>query len=59
LIDAGTSLPGTLFRGDIDHSCYEKSSFYSPVPGGVGPVAVAELYQNLVTLAIQKKNLKK
>lgn len=55
LIDAGTSQAGAIFKGDVDHSCYEKTSYYSPVPGGVGPVAVAMLFQNLVNLAIRKK----
>ncbi len=55
LIDAGTSLAGATFKGDVHHACYEKASFYTPVPGGVGPVAVAMLFQNLVNLALKKK----
>ncbi|MDP3956231.1 MAG: bifunctional 5,10-methylenetetrahydrofolate dehydrogenase/5,10-methenyltetrahydrofolate cyclohydrolase [bacterium] len=48
LIDAGTSEQGGKLVGDIDPVCYEKCFFYTPVPGGVGPVTVAVLYENLV-----------
>jgi methylenetetrahydrofolate dehydrogenase (NADP+)/methenyltetrahydrofolate cyclohydrolase len=48
LIDAGTSEVGGKIRGDIDPAAYEKSSFYTPVPGGIGPVTVAMLMKNLV-----------
>ncbi len=58
LIDAGTSLPYSKFAGDIDTACYEKASMYTPVPGGVGPVAVAMLFQNLVTCALMKQTSK-
>lgn len=47
LIDAGTSEQHGMISGDIDEACYEKASFYTPVPGGVGPVTIAELYKNL------------
>lgn len=46
LIDAGTSEQSNKTVGDIDPSCYEKASFYTPVPGGVGPVTVVSLFQN-------------
>ncbi len=48
LIDAGTSEVGGELKGDIDPACYEKASFYTPVPGGIGPVTIAMLLQNLV-----------
>jgi len=48
LIDAGTTEVGGKIVGDIDLSAYEKSSFYTPVPGGIGPVTVAMLFRNLV-----------
>lgn len=58
LIDAGTSdLPagkagqsGKL-AGDCDPACAEVASLFTPVPGGVGPIAVAMLFKNLFTLA--------
>jgi len=48
LIDAGTSEQNGKLKGDIDAGCYEKASYYTPVPGGVGPVAVATLFENLI-----------
>lgn len=51
LIDAGTSELGGAIAGDADPACAEKSSIFTPVPGGVGPIAVALLFENVVTLA--------
>lgn len=51
LIDAGTTEVGGEIRGDIDMNCYRKASFYTPVPGGIGPVTVAMLLSNLVKAA--------
>ena len=48
LVDAGTSEVGGELKGDIDPLCYEKASYYTPVPGGIGPVTIAMLLQNLV-----------
>jgi methylenetetrahydrofolate dehydrogenase (NADP+)/methenyltetrahydrofolate cyclohydrolase len=48
LIDAGTSEVGGELLGDIDPESYKRSSFYTPVPGGIGPVTVAMLLKNLV-----------
>ena len=48
LIDAGTAEENGELRGDIDPECYDKASYYTPVPGGIGPVTVAMLLQNLV-----------
>lgn len=41
--------------GDADPTCYSQTSAYSPVPGGVGPMTVAMLMENVLRLA--KKNL--
>jgi methylenetetrahydrofolate dehydrogenase (NADP+)/methenyltetrahydrofolate cyclohydrolase len=48
LLDAGTSEDGGELKGDIDSSCASKSSLFTPVPGGIGPVTVAVLLQNVV-----------
>ncbi|KKQ98600.1 MAG: Bifunctional protein FolD [Candidatus Woesebacteria bacterium GW2011_GWB1_39_12] len=37
--------------GDIEKGAYEKASFVSPVPGGVGPVTISCLLENLVEAA--------
>ena len=55
LIDAGTSESEGGIVGDLDlDSVKDVASFVSPVPGGVGPVTVAMLLQNVLTVA---KNL--
>jgi methylenetetrahydrofolate dehydrogenase (NADP+)/methenyltetrahydrofolate cyclohydrolase len=51
LIDAGTSESGGRLAGDADPRCAEVASVFTPVPGGVGPIAVTMLYKNLLTLA--------
>jgi methylenetetrahydrofolate dehydrogenase (NADP+) / methenyltetrahydrofolate cyclohydrolase len=37
-------------KGDFDPKCAEKAAFFTPVPGGVGPVTVACLFKNLAEL---------
>lgn len=48
VIDAGTSESGGEIKGDSDFSVSEVASVFTPVPGGIGPVAVAKLFQNLL-----------
>ncbi len=50
-IDAGTSELNKKIQGDADPACAEKASVFTPVPGGVGPVAVAMIFRNLFELA--------
>lgn len=51
IIDAGTSESEGKVLGDVDFdSAKTKASYLTPVPGGVGPLTVAILLQNLVTL---------
>ena len=58
LIDAGTSEdPGKQgdsdaksLSGDVDPACEAKAAWMTPVPGGVGPVAVATVFENLLKL---------
>jgi methylenetetrahydrofolate dehydrogenase (NADP+)/methenyltetrahydrofolate cyclohydrolase len=57
IIDAGTSESNGAIVGDVDlESVKDVASFVSPVPGGVGPVAVAMLLNNVVNVA---KNISK
>ncbi|MDP3982181.1 MAG: bifunctional 5,10-methylenetetrahydrofolate dehydrogenase/5,10-methenyltetrahydrofolate cyclohydrolase [bacterium] len=52
VIDAGTSEEAGSYGGDVDFKSVEKiASVITPVPGGVGPMTVACLLENLVTLA--------
>ena len=48
LIDVGISKVDGKISGDIDKECYSKASFVVPVPGGVGPVTIVSLFENLV-----------
>ncbi len=57
LFDAGTSQPATAASatsakvvGDADPACADVASLFTPVPGGVGPIAVAMLFKNLFTV---------
>ncbi len=46
LIDAGTSEQGGAIVGDAHPECAQKAALFTPVPGGVGPIAVACLFRN-------------
>lgn len=51
VIDAGASFVESKVAGDVDFkSVAKKASFISPVPGGVGPLTVACLLENLLKL---------
>jgi methylenetetrahydrofolate dehydrogenase (NADP+)/methenyltetrahydrofolate cyclohydrolase len=48
LVDVGiTKIENKLF-GDIDPKLYDISEFYTPVPGGIGPMTVAILLSNVI-----------
>jgi methylenetetrahydrofolate dehydrogenase (NADP+)/methenyltetrahydrofolate cyclohydrolase len=61
IIDAGTAkdpMTGKLV-GDIDFETVEPlASYITPVPGGVGPMTVAMIFYNLVTLVKQRLKIK-
>ncbi|MEX0916684.1 MAG: bifunctional methylenetetrahydrofolate dehydrogenase/methenyltetrahydrofolate cyclohydrolase, partial [Candidatus Spechtbacterales bacterium] len=50
IIDAGYEQVDGKLVGDVAPEAFKKSSAYTPVPGGVGPMTVAMLFSNLVTL---------
>lgn len=50
LIDAGTSESDGAIKGDADPSCATVASVFTPVPGGMGPIAVACLFKNVAAL---------
>lgn len=55
VIDAGTSEAEGKLVGDVDFdSVSQKALCITPVPGGIGPVTVAILFQNLITPAKPK-----
>lgn len=47
----------TVIVGDIHPSVYPKTSFYTPVPGGVGPLTIAMLLRNTLVAAKQLAGL--
>ncbi|MFA4999088.1 MAG: bifunctional 5,10-methylene-tetrahydrofolate dehydrogenase/5,10-methylene-tetrahydrofolate cyclohydrolase, partial [Candidatus Paceibacterota bacterium] len=45
----GTIVEGNKLKGDIDFKTVsKKASYITPVPGGVGPVTIACLLENLI-----------
>lgn len=55
IIDAGTSEAEGRVVGDADFdSVASRCSYITPVPGGIGPLTVAVLFENLVNLCLKK-----
>ncbi|MBU6310822.1 bifunctional 5,10-methylenetetrahydrofolate dehydrogenase/5,10-methenyltetrahydrofolate cyclohydrolase [Patescibacteria group bacterium] len=50
ILDAGTSESAGKVVGDADPRCAERASLMTAVPGGVGPIAVVEIFANLFEL---------
>ena len=55
ILDAGTSEEKGKLAGDADPACAEKSSVFTPVPGGIGPITVAILFSNLLHFFVEKR----
>ena len=56
VIDGGINRLATGLVGDVDFAnVKDKTSYITPVPGGVGPMTIAELLQN--TLTLHEQNL--
>lgn len=59
VIDAGFSILDGNIAGDVDlDSVKDKTFLITPVPGGVGPVAVAQLFYNVARLFKYSNKLK-
>lgn len=56
IIDAGASESKGRVVGDADSACATKAAAFTPVPGGVGPVAVAMIFRNLFDLLEHAKD---
>lgn len=50
VIDASTVCEGGFTRGDVETRGWKADKDLAPVPGGVGPVTVAELFKNFFQL---------
>ena len=46
----------TVITGDVHPNAYSKTSLYTPVPGGVGPLTITMLLKNTLTAAKQRHN---
>ena len=55
VLDAGTTDVSGSLKGDADPACAEKTSLFTPVPGGIGPITIAMIYKNLLQLAKQER----
>ena len=55
ILDAGTSEEGGVLRGDADPACARKAALFTPVPGGIGPITIAILLQNVLTLCTNRQ----
>ncbi len=57
IVDAGTSETNGEITGDVDWENLQNiASFITPVKGGVGPITVAKLLENVVTLTKKQNN---
>ncbi len=50
ILDAGTGESEGVLKGDADPACAAKARIFTPTPGGLGPVTVAKVFENLLTL---------
>ncbi len=50
ILDAGSGEKNGVVMGDADQACADKASLFTPTPGGIGPVTVAKVFENLVAL---------
>jgi methylenetetrahydrofolate dehydrogenase (NADP+)/methenyltetrahydrofolate cyclohydrolase len=58
VLDAGTSEEGGVVKGDANPAVAEKASLFTPTPGGIGPITVAKLFENLLVLdALKHKHV--
>ncbi|MDI9355358.1 MAG: bifunctional 5,10-methylenetetrahydrofolate dehydrogenase/5,10-methenyltetrahydrofolate cyclohydrolase [Cyanobium sp. MAG06] len=47
LIDVGTSTSNGVLKGDINRNCENKAKIFASVPGGVGPITITKIFENL------------
>ncbi len=55
--EAAFAKNGSVLMGDIDPHAFAKASYYTPVPGGVGPLTIAMLMANTVRAARLRRGL--
>lgn len=57
VFDAGTSEDGGLMVGDVHPDVAHVATLFTSVPGGIGPITIALLLRNLVSLAKKADNI--
>ncbi len=55
LIDAGYEVINNKIYGDIDPAAADNALFFTPVPGGIGPLTIAFIFKNLINLIHEQK----
>jgi methylenetetrahydrofolate dehydrogenase (NADP+)/methenyltetrahydrofolate cyclohydrolase len=56
VLDVGITATGSGVVGDVDRTSVEPvAGWLTPVPGGVGPMTIAMLMRNTVTLAAARR----
>lgn len=59
IIDIGITKKNEKIIGDVSYEeVKEKASFITPVPGGIGPMTVAMLLDNLITCSLEQNKIK-
>lgn len=56
LVDVGINRDEYGIHGDCDESAYQKTSYYTPVPKGVGPMTIAMLIENTMESYWRREN---
>jgi len=51
IFDAGTSEESGKLAGDVTPEVAQKASLFTPVPGGIGPLTIVSLLENVFLLA--------
>lgn len=59
LLDAGSGEMAGVIKGDALPECAEKALLFTPTPGGVGPITVAKVFENLLALYAIKHPIQK
>lgn len=49
VLDCGTSEEGNTVLGDVHPDVAQKAKYFTPVPGGIGPLTVTALFNNVIT----------
>lgn len=58
VVDVGTNKVGDKTVGDVDFKEVSKKAHCTPVPGGVGPMTVAQLISNVIEAAERRRTRK-